>query len=274
MLNKVRGNILILLAGLISMSVKAYDLNFDNLLQKLLKDQPELIPNFKHILDLRKRHLLESGSDNSLKYELYRSRSCVEFITFGAELPFALEGIAKIHALENRIKSNLNFGGPHDAQKRKLIIKGSVAQSWKYCIPQLSADYIDKRTLEINNYAEARSLDQENQTQPNLSFHHPLDRLLLKKIIDEAPKEKIKEKGYRLYMYETYLERHAYILEKKAKEQFLPNIDKNCPGLVDFAWETCLEDHRYPSGEFSNIPKMYCLLDYKEAFDKKCYDNT
>ena len=252
-------------------SAQLFTINYDSLIKSSFKDNPELIPYFKNHLALEEKKSATIEKNVPLLREISTSTACLQFITFGANYPLPIERIAKTNILEARISLRLKDKHRDTPEKRIYIIAGQVPQQYKDCVPPLSESYTKTRKIEIANYAIERSIIKKGEAEIDLNTHHPRDRAILTDLINKADPKIVKEKGLANYVYSTYLNTYASEYNKKAEEEFIPMIEKNCPNLTAHLWGLCKSDHRYPHGSFMGISRKYCILDYENFVDEKCF---
>lgn len=154
--------------------------------------------------------------------------------------------------------------------RRKLMEFDDVPKvdSDRFCNFKISS----KTSMEIKNKINQtnKKLTQKKNGKTKqlegLGDYHPRDQKILKKLMEQ--KEKV---GSSEPVFKTFLLVVMPSLESKAKLEFIPMVESKCPGITEKTWKKCEGKKGYINMLFKNVPKMYCLMDYKEEIGGHCF---
>ena len=129
----------------------------------------------------------------------------------------------------------------------------------------LDATYVAKRRLILE-----QDQKKEMTSGTDFSMFHPRDAKILKSLELTAIKQKMQPNQKNKFIFETYTSTIAPILDSKASLEFLPMVEKKCPGVTERLWNKCKTQSIYQNKLFQNTPKMYCVQDYEKEIDPRC----
>ena len=263
---------LILILLTISTYSHALSPEINSRIETTFKGQPLMIEYFKQHMAANERVLQGIGDVEKwakAREEFAKTLQCTAFIFSGTPLAKDRTPIIVDFLKQNQESDKKDFQMLMEHREKRRVFMGiakePISEGHKHCNPALPADFVATRQKEL------QSKEKEQETKdPDFSAFHPRDQEILKGLLKNAHEQKLNYQARSEFVFKTFITTIAPILNTKAEIEYLPNIERNCPGLVETYWKICAGKPQYPVGVFLNTPKMYCLMDHEKVIDPKC----
>jgi hypothetical protein len=220
----------------------------------------------------------ELSAKDDIKWEVNRKKYweslyCSQFVV-GSSLD-AAEKVAKIRALFLQADGMKNYDADEiqklmsNRELRRRTFKDFKGienkDKHKYCTFALSKEFIEERQKEFAS-RDTNSL----MTASKFEHMHPKLRAsaqsLLQKFSGGKPPT---EKTFSDTMMAMTTQLMP-IMETKSKLEFLPQVEKKCPGTIQKFWEKCKGGKFYPALLFPNLSKELCFQDHQMEAPSAC----
>ncbi len=231
---------------------------------------------------LKKFHYMKAQQlvkNDDIKWEANRKKYwqslyCSHFVL--GTSPEVREKVAKIRALFLKVDGMQNYDNDEitklmsNRELRRRTFKDfdgiESKDKHKYCSFKLSKEFIEKRQKELTIFDSAAM-----GTASKFEFLHPKLRLVTEALLTSiAGGKEPTKKNYDDTMM-TFITQLAPILETKAALEFLPKLQKACPGFVEKVWDKCRANKLYPA-VFPSLSKQLCFEDRQSEAPASCKD--
>ncbi|MBK7843212.1 MAG: hypothetical protein IPJ71_05875 [Bdellovibrionales bacterium] len=208
---------------------------------------------------------------NRKKY--WESLYCSQFVV--GKSPDALDKVAKLRKVFVGLDGLKTYDADETAklmsnrEMRRRTFKGFDAvenkDKHKFCPFPLAKDFIAARQKEFTE-SNSKSLTQAAKFE----YLHPKLQSVAKEMTERMSEGKPPTSKHIEETSISMITKVIPIMETKASLEFLPAIEKKCPGAVEKIWAKCKDDKLYRMPTFSNLAKQLCFQDHQNEAPAAC----
>ncbi|MBL7542628.1 MAG: hypothetical protein JNL11_02375 [Bdellovibrionaceae bacterium] len=250
--------------------------DFDQAVAESFKGDPLAIRAVTEKFYYMKMQQLANNDDvkweaNRKKY--WESLYCSQFIV--GKSPEGNEKIAKLRKVFVGMEGLKTYDADEmtklmsNREMRRRTFKGfdgvENKDKHKFCPFSLAKDFIETRQKEFIG-SDAKSLAQAEKFE----YLHPKLQSVAKEMTERMSGGKPSTTKNVSDTSMVMMTQVIPIMETKARLEFLPAIEKKCPGFVEKIWLKCKDDRLYHMPNFSNLAKQFCFQDHQNEAPPAC----